>query len=177
MKTRDLWLCVLMAATTAGSLACKSSPSQRAAKLGPVNTGAGTLTSARNFLNGRWTLESFEVHLPNQPPLILKGAGTLNYDENGNLSMNIRTDEKSADILRGAGVDIRDGAIVADGRAALDLQNHTLTYIMGGQAPLIKGPLGTDRPRYWVVDGDVLILTTKDPAGQPTSIGRWRKSQ
>jgi hypothetical protein len=177
MKTRDAWIRALMVAATAGSLACKSSPSKRPVELGPVNTGAGTLTSARNFLNGRWTLESFEVRLPNQPPLILKGQGTLSYDENGNLSMNIRTDEKSADILRGAGIDIRDGAIVADGRAALDLQNHTLTYILDGQAPLIKGPLGTDRPRYWVVEGDLLTLTTKDPAGEPTSIGRWRKSQ
>ena len=146
-------------------------------KLGPVDTGAGTLTSARNYLNGRWILESFEVRLPNQPPVILKGAGMLTFDESSNLSMHITADQKSADLLRAGGVDIRDGQIITEGRAAVDLQNHTMTYILDGQAPLIRGPLGTERPRHWVVDGNVLTLTTKDQSGQPTSIGRWRKDQ
>jgi hypothetical protein len=157
--------------------ACAAAPRQRPVEMGPVDTGAGTLTSARNFLNGRWVLESFEVRLPNQPPVLLKGGGLLVYDDSGNLTMNIRADEKSSDILRAAGVDIRDGAIITEGRTAIDLQHRTLTYILEGQAPLIKGPLGTNRPRHWTVEGDVLILTTKDDAGQPLSVGRWRKSQ
>jgi len=167
----------LLFAVIAGSLACSAAPRQRPVEMGPVNTGAGTLTSARNFLNGRWTLESFELQRPNQPPILLKGQGSLVYDEHSNLTMNIRADEQSSDALRAAGIDIRDGAIITEGRAAIDLQNHTLTYIIDGQAPLIKGPLGSDRPRYWVVEGDLLILTTKDQAGQPTSVGRWRKAQ
>jgi len=177
MNTRYAWSGLLLAAVMAGSFACAAAPRERPVKMGPVDTGSGTLTSARTFLNGRWALESFEVRLPDQPPIVLKGAGTLLYDDMGNLTMNIRADEKSSDILRAAGVDIRDGAIITEGHAAIDLQNHTLTYMVDGQAPLIKGPLGTDRPRHWVVEGDVLILTTKDQAGQPTSIGRWRKTQ
>jgi hypothetical protein len=89
--------------------------------------------------------------------------------------MNIRADEKSSDILRAAGLEIRDGSIVTQGRTAIDLQNHTLTYILEGQAPSARTLLGSDRRRHWVVDGDLLILTTTDDAGQPTSIGRWRK--
>ena len=146
-------------------------------KGGDVNTGPGTLAAAREFLKGRWLLESFEVRLPNEPIVTLKGGGILIYDEVGNLSINIRADEKSADILRAGGVDIRDGAITANGRTAIDIQNHTLTYIIKDQAPLIKGPLGTDRPRYWAVEGDMLILSTKDKAGQTLSVGRWRRSQ
>jgi hypothetical protein len=167
MKTRhasDLLLAVMV-----GAFACAAGPGQK-----PIDTG---LISARNFLNGRWTLESFEVSLHNQPPILLKGGGILVYDTSGNLSMNIRADEKSSDTLRAAGVDIRDGAIVTEGRTAIDLQNRTLTYILDGQSPLIRGPLGTDRPRHWVIEGNVLILTTKDQAGQTTSIGRWRRSQ
>ena len=175
--TRHAWTSWLFVAALASSAGCGGARGENPLELGPVDTGKGTLASARNFLNGRWALESFEVRLPNQPPIVLKGAGTLVYDESSNLSMNIRADEKSSDILRAAGVDIRDGAIVAEGRTAIDLQNHTLTYILDGQAPLIKGPLGTDRPRHWVVEGDVLILTTKDAAGQSTSIGRWRKTK
>jgi len=150
---------------------------QRTPKGGAVDTGPGTLAAAREFLKGRWLLESFEVRLPNEPIVTLKGGGILTYDEVGNLSMNIRADEKSSDILRAGGVDIRDGAIIAEGRTAIDVQKHTLTYMLGKQAPLIKGPLGTDRPRYWTVEGDMLILTTKDNAGQAISVGRWRRSQ
>ena len=155
--------------------ACSGGPRQRPVEMGPVSTGAGTLSAARTFLQGRWTLESFEVRPPGKTPIQLKGAGTLLYDDSGNLKMDIRADEGSSDLLRAAGIDIRDGMISTEGRTAIDLQNRTLTYVLQGQKPLIRGPLGTERPRHWVVEGDILTLTTKDDAGQPLSIGRWRK--
>ena len=166
-----------MTVTLAAAAACSGAPRQRPIKAGPVDTGPQTLTAARNFLEGRWVLESFEVRQSGKPPIVLKGAGTLLYDNMGNLRMDIEADQASADLLRQSGVDIRDGRISTDGRAALDLQKHTLTYVLQGQAPLIKGPLGMERPRHWVVEGDTLILTTQDDAGQPLSIGRWKRSQ
>ena len=178
MRARSLLSGVLIAAGLVAIAACSAAPRQRPVEGGPVDTGAGTLTSARKFLEGRWTLESFEVRPPGKAPITLKGQGTLAYDASGNLTMNIRTtDEKTSDLLRAAGIDIRDGVIATEGRTAIDMQNHTLTYFLQGQKPLIKGPLGMERPRHWVVEGDVLTLTTKDDAGQPLSIGRWRKSQ
>jgi hypothetical protein len=178
MKTRSLLSAVLIGAALVATSACSAAPRQRPVEGGPVDTGAGTLTSARKFLEGRWTLESFEVRPPGKAPITLKGQGTLAYDASGNLTMNSRpTDEKTSDLLRAAGIDIRDGVIATEGRTAIDMQNHTLTYFLQGQKPLIKGPLGMERPRHWVVEGDVLTLTTKDDAGQPLSIGRWRKSQ
>ena len=178
MKIRQLLSGVLIAAGIVVTAACSAAPRQRPVEGGPVDTGAGTLTSARKFLEGRWTLESFEVRPPGKEPITLKGQGTLSYDASGNLTMNIRTtDEKTSDLLRASGIDIREGVIATEGRTAIDMQNHTLTYFLQGQKPLIKGPLGMERPRHWVVEGDVLTLTTKDDAGQPLSIGRWRKSQ
>jgi hypothetical protein len=178
MKTRSLLSALLITAGLVATAACSAAPRQRPVEGGPVDTGAGTLTSARKFLEGRWTLESFEVRPPGKAPITLKGQGTLAYDASGNLTMNIRTsDEKTSDLLRAAGIDIRDGVIATEGRTAIDMQNHTLTYFLQGQKPLIKGPLGMERPRHWVVEGDVLTLTTKDDAGQPLSIGRWRKTQ
>ena len=169
---------VLITAALVATAACSAAPRQRPVEGGPVDTGAGTLTSARKFLEGRWALESFEVRPPGRPPIMLKGQGTLSYDASGNLTMNIRTtDEKTSDLLRAAGIDIRDGVISTEGRTAVDMQNHTLTYFLQGQKPLVKGPLGIERPRHWVVEGDVLTLTTKDDAGEPLSIGRWRRSQ
>ena len=177
MNTRHARAGLLTTTALALSLACSGAPGERPIEMGPVDTGAGTLTSARNFLSGTWILESFEVRLPNQSPVFLKGGGMLVYDDKGNLSMNIRADERSSDLLRAGGVDIRDGAIITEGRKAIDLQHRTLTYIVDGQAPLIRGPLGTHRPRHWVVEGDLLVLTTKDDAGQILSEGRWRKSR
>jgi hypothetical protein len=169
--------CALMTAALI-SLApgCASSPRQRPVEMGPVDTGPGTLTAARKFLEGRWALESFELRSPGQPPLTLKGSGMLVYDDKGNLRMEIRADPASADLLLAAGVDIRDGMISTDGRTVIDLQNQTLTYVLEGQQPLVRGPLGAHRPRHWVVEGDTLTLTTRDEAGNPLSVGRWKKT-
>ena len=99
---------------------------------------------------------------------------TWRTDEYGNLRMEIRTDEAAADILRAAGINIQDGRISSNGRTVVDIQHKTLTYVLEGQ-PASTGPLAANRPRHWVVEGDVLTLTTKDDAGKPLSVGRWRK--
>jgi hypothetical protein len=161
----------LIALVSAG---CTTSPSQRPVKMSPVDEGPKTLTAARKYLQGRWSLESFEVYPPGGPPLTLKGSGTLSYDDFGNLKIEIRADQAASDLLRAAGIEIRDGVISSDGRTAVDLQNRTLTYIVSGQTPS-TGPLALTRPRYWEVNGDLLTLTTKDDSGKPMSIGRWRK--
>jgi hypothetical protein len=136
-----------------------------------------TLKEARKFLEGMWGLESLVLHLPGKEPIQVKASGTLVYDQFSNLKMEIRADQGSSDLLRTLGIDIRDGVISTNGRTALDRQNRKLTYFLEGQDPLIPGPLDMRHPRYWEVDGDVLILTTKDEAGRPLSVGRWKKHQ
>ena len=177
MRFRHAWMNVLITGFLIAIAACAGAPRQRPVEMGPVETGPGTLTAARKYLEGRWVLESFEVRPPGKAPILLKGSGTLVYDEMANLRMEIRADEKSADLLRASGIDIRDGVISTDGKTVIDIQNRTLTYVLEGQAPLMRGPLGMERPRHWVVEGDMLTLTTKDDAGQPLSVGRWRRSR
>ncbi|HSC27735.1 MAG TPA: hypothetical protein VLD67_10705 [Vicinamibacterales bacterium] len=166
----------LVAALALTLAACAGAPRERPVRMGPVDTGPGTLAAARKFLEGRWVLESFEVHPPGKAPITLKGSGTLVYDQFGNLRMEIRADQASSDLLRAAGIDIRDGVISTEGRTAVDMQNRTLTYMVQGQEPLVAGPLATTRPRHWVVEGDLLTLSTKDEAGATLSVGRWRRS-
>jgi hypothetical protein len=151
-------------------------PKSRPYKGGPVDTGAGSLTAARKYLEGRWTLESFEVFPPGKPAVTLKGQGSLSYDEFGNLAMEIRTDRDTVDLLRAAGIDVTNGTISSSGRTAVDMQNRTLTYLLAGQPAAGTGPLATSRPRHWQVVNGVLTLTTKDDAGNPVSVGRWRKT-
>jgi hypothetical protein len=104
----------------------------------------------------------------------------LNYDDFGNLRMEIRADQASSDLLRAAGIDIRDGVISTDGRTTIDLANHTLTYFLEGQSPLVRtgpaGPLALSRPRHWVVEGNTLTLTTRHDDGKPASVARWQKA-
>lgn len=154
---------------------CAAAPINKPIDLGPVATGSGSLAAARQYLEGRWTLESFEVHPPGKPVITFKGQGTLTYDDFGNLAMEIRTDQATADLLSAAGIDVQSGTISSRGRTAVDMQNRTLTYILEGQPAGGTGPLATSRPRHWQVDGNLLTLTTKDDAGNPASIGRWRK--
>ena len=185
MKNRHRWgyhlsaaiLVVPAALAAAGSFGCSAAPLQKPIEQKRVETGAGTLTAARKFLEGRWFLESFEVYPPGRSPVAVEGSGTLLYDDSGNLRMDIRANEQTSDLLRAAGIDIRDGVISTNGRTVIDLQHRTLTYVLEGQEPLVEGPLSMKRPRHWVVEGDRLILTTKDDAGQPLSVGRWKKNQ
>ena len=168
-------LAVLMAATTAGAAV------QGQTQVPTGRSGsAATLAEARKFLQGRWALESFEVRPPGKAPIFPKGSGVLNYDDFGNMRVEIRADEASSDLLRAAGINIRDGIISSDGRTVIDLQNKTLTYFVEGQRSSLQtggGPLAFNRPRHWEVNGDVLTLTTKDEAGEPLSISRWKRSK
>lgn len=144
----------------------------------PVDTGAGTLAAARKYLEGRWSLISFEILPPGQSPIRLNGSGTLTYDGFGNLSVEIRVDEDAARILEAAGIPTVKGALSTTGRTVVDMQHHTLTYVLQGQPAfgVPSDPLALNRPRHWQVEGDVLTLTTKDENGQPLSVGRWKKT-
>ena len=173
MLIRILVVC-LMAAQFA---ACAAQTRERPIYTGPVEEGAGSLTAARKYLEGRWSLESFEIYPPGSAPLRLNGSGTLQYDNFSNLTMELRADPATAEVLTKAGI-VNDGGVVSTkGRVAVDMQNRTMTYILEGQPAgfVVTGPLSTRRPRHWVVEGDLLTLTTQDDAGKPLSVGRWRK--
>jgi len=176
MMMRSALTRALLAAVLFSFPACAAAPRVRPVEGGPVAVGAGSLTEARKYLEGRWTLESFEVHPPGKPVINPKVTGTLSYDEFGNLRMEIRADQAGSDLLRAAGIEIPDGVISSSGRTAVDMQNRTLTYFVEGQPAAGVGPLAMRRPRHWQVDGTLLTLTTKDDAGNPASIGRWRKT-
>ena len=172
MKT---WrLVVLLVAAAACVEAAGQKPADKAAP------AAGSLTAARKYLEGRWGLESFEVRPPGKPPIMLKGSGVLNYDDFGNLTMEIRAPQETTDLLRAAGLNIRDGVVSTKGRTVIDVPNKTLTYFLEGQRSSFEtggGPLALNRKRHWEVTEDVLTLTTKADDGTPLSISRWKRAK
>ena len=176
MRLRSVWTCVLAGTVLSCMPGCAPAPINKPIKMGPSETGAGTVTAARKYLEGRWSLESFDVYPPGKPQATLKGAGTLTYDDFGNLKMENRADQSASDLLRASGIEIgSDGIISSDGRTVVDMQNKTLTYVIAGQ-PAGTGPLALNRPRHWQVDGNVLTLTTRDDAGKPLAVSRWKKT-
>lgn len=179
MQLERVWKTAAIVVMLAAVAACAASERQRVVSMGPVATGAGTTATARKFLEGRWLLESAVITPAGGKPIALKGTGVLNYDDFGNMEMNIKADQASSDLLRAGGIVIPDGVISTTGRTAIDMQNKTLTYILEGQPSSMRtggGPLAPNRPRYWEVNGDVLTLTTKDDNGAPLSVSRWKKS-
>ena len=171
------WRILGVAALVAAAAGCAAAPRTRPLPIGDVPTGPGTVQGARKFLEGRWALESFEIRSADGKQVPLKGSGVLNYDDFGNLRMEIRADQASSDVLRAAGVNIRDGVISTDGRTAIDLQNKTLTYFLEGQPATGTGPLAMNRPRHWEVTQNQLTLTTRDDSGAPISVSKWKRSQ
>jgi hypothetical protein len=173
------WLALgLTVAATGGALGCAAAPRERAVKMGPVDTGAGTLTAARQYLEGRWTLESFTVFPPAGETIAVKGDGTLLYDEYGNMKIDIRTDPATGDALTRVGIKAPGGVIASEGRTVVNMQNHTITYVIEGQTGHgfeRGGPLGIDRPRHWTAEADMLTLTTKDDSGKDVSVAKWRR--
>ena len=169
--------CLAVFVLITATAACAAAPRERPIGLGPVDTGAGSLTAARKYLEGRWSLTSFDVYPPGGAPIRLNGSGTLVYDAYSNLQMEIRTDQPTADLLRRAGIATENGTISTSGRVVVDMPARTLTYVLEGQpaATSPAGPLAASRPRHWQVDGDVLTLTTKDESGKPLSVGQWKK--
>ena len=134
MRVERIWKSAAIAALLVTVTACAKGQRERPLPTASIESGAGTLSDARKFLEGRWALESFEVHPPGKAPIMLKGSGVLDYDDFGNLTMELRADQASSDLLRAAGIDIRDGVVSTKGRTAIDLQNKTLTYSLEGQS-------------------------------------------
>jgi len=156
--------------------------SLQAAPDSQARSSQATQEDARSYLQGRWSLASFEVHPPGQTAILAKGTGQLTYDAQGNLKMQITAEPASVPLLEKAGIVLQKdakgfGVILTEGRAIVDLAARTLTYEVKG-APVngVPGPLSLARPRHYQVQGtNLLTLTTRDENGRPLAIATWRK--
>lgn len=164
--------------TAAATVCAIAAPVSADGQRGPVDKGPGTLAAARKYLEGVWRLQSFVITLPGREPISLPPNGTLTYDDFGNLTMDIHVDLKTAAVLDSVGIHTDKGQLYSKGKTAVDMQNHTLTYILEGQpkAGEPSGPLGLNRPRYWEVEQDLLTTIVKGDDGQAVSTAKWKRS-
>src|SRR6478672_10386082 len=100
---------------------CQAAPRARPVKMGPVDTGAGSLESVRRQLQGSWDLVSLEVMAAGGTPVKVAATGHLKYDEFGNLSIDGRVTEAST-----GGID--PNVLNMSGRAVIDPDKHMLRF-------------------------------------------------
>jgi hypothetical protein len=168
-------VCLLvLVAAVAG---CAPAPIKKPIYTGPLDTGPGTLAAAREYLEGRWTLVSFDAFPPGREPVSIKATGVLVYDAYSNMSVDIRTDAATAQALIAVGLPFENGVLATNGRTVVDMNARTITYVVEGGAPIgaDAGLLASNRPRHWQVDGNTLTLTTKDDSGNNLTVAVWRK--
>ena len=172
-------VCALALTCLASAAACAPAPIKKPIYTGPLDTGPGTLSAAREYLEGRWTLVSFDVFPPGRDRISVKASGVLVYDAYANMSVDIRTDEATARALGQVGIPFENGVLTTSGRTVVDMNARTITYIVPGGAPIgaDAGPLASNRPRHWQVEGNQLTLTTKDAMGTNLTVAVWRKGQ
>jgi hypothetical protein len=161
----------LIATLMAAGCASPAAPRGRPVKMGPVDTGAGSLESVRRQLEGKWTLVSLEsAAAPGGAPTPVKAEGTLVYDQYGNLTIDAHTTDPAAPAAaRHAGL------LSFKGRAVIDTVNHELKLmdLTGNVDP--AQVLAPERRRRYAFEGSRLTLSSIDAAGTVTATSVWEK--
>lgn len=183
MTSRHLYFCdslviLLIGVGAISSAGCASAPSQRNIPLGKVDSGPGTLTEAREYLQGEWILVSLEIYPPGQPPIRNAAGGTMTYDEFSNMKVELQLKPDAAKIAKDIGIPVSDGLVSMNGRTVVDLNSKSISYVFDGQSSFRQPdhPLDMNLPRYWEVQGNTLTLRTKDDKGNVMSVSVWRKT-
>jgi hypothetical protein len=167
-------LVFVLAAGLVGSLTgCSAAPRQRPVKMGPVDTGSGSLESVRRQLSGTWQLVSIEGIDASGKATPRKASGTLTYDEYSNLNVTGKLEDT------GVAQTSVSGLLSYSGRAVIDVDKGRLV-LMDVKSRLQNGePLpenvSPDKVRYYAFEGDLLNLTVKDASGATTARTTWRK--
>ena len=168
---------VTAALAFASAVACSSAPIDKPLKLDKVDKGPGTLSEARQYLEGRWTLVSMDLFPPDFPAVHNAATGSMTYDNFSNMKVEMQLNPEATQLADRIGIPNQTGQVLTTGRTVIDIGNHAISYVLEGQPGTRPPthPLDTNLPRYWEVSGDTLTLRTKDEAGKILSVSVWRK--
>ncbi len=156
-----------LAALTTG---CLTTPNTGSPKLGPVDTGPGTVEATRRALAGHWSLARLEVIGADGATTQVKARGTLTYDEFGNLAIH-----GSIDDARLA------SAITLEytGRILIDPAKHEFyPRDFESDTPVDSAriaPVALDKVRRYELTAARFVVTYLDASGKPTAIATWTR--
>lgn len=169
-RTLSLVLTAGVACSGAYVAGCAPSPRQRPVKMGPVDTGAGSLEAARRELEGTWVLQTLEIANTTGTFEPVKASGTLAYDAYSNLEIHGKIDDPRL-----------QKAIVLDftGRIVIDAAKRVFYPADVDAGPQVDASklaaIGLDKVRKYEVAGDRLVVTYQDTSGKPTARTTWRR--
>lgn len=166
--------------------ACAAAPRERPLPTTRIAAGENTVEAARRQLEGRWTLISLDIAAEDGRRASVQAAGDLMLDAFGNLEIEYRLSDAGQATLESIGIRSPNPTISTTGRAAIDTQQHMITYIApdAGSRPfdptlaaLRANPFALERARYYALDGGgVLTLTTRHDNGRDAATSRWKKA-
>jgi hypothetical protein len=154
----------------AQTFACAKAPSQRPVKLGPVDTGTGSIEATRRSLAGNWSLARLEVIGADSARQTVKAHGTLNYDEFGSLIINGVIDDAR---LANAVVLNYTGRIVID-PAKHEFYPADFESDKPVEASRIA-PVSLDKVRRYELAGNRFVVTYLDASGKATAVAEWSR--
>lgn len=168
---RSLFVMSLAVLALPFSTGCAGAPRVRPVKMGPAESGLGTIENERRRLKGTWQLMSLEVVPASGEPLAVQAQGVLTYDDYGNLTMK-GTVTASAEV---------DGsALNITGRAVIDPDAHTIRILdvkaPNADAARLDPAFDAKHMRHYEFVGDDLLKTTvKDASGKTTATATWKR--
>ena len=109
----------------------------------------------------------------------------LAADAYGNLTIEYRLSEAGQQALGEIGITSPNPVISTTGRVAIDVQQHSITYVAPDAASRAfepelaakrANPFALERTRYYTFDPDgQLTLVTRHDSGQEAARSQWRK--
>lgn len=172
MRTHHM-LAALGMACTVTVIGCSAAPRQRPVKMGPVDSGAGSVESVRRQLQGRWDLVSLDTFpKPGGAAVPVKATAVLSYDEFGNLQMKGRRDDATPSDLGS------EPFLDYSGQAVIDVDKQQLQLMsVSGNLPAGQVPpeISFKSIRKYGFEGDLLKISTIDAQGNITATAVWKR--
>jgi hypothetical protein len=150
---------------------CPSAPRARPVKMGPTDTGLGSVESERRRLKGTWQLASLQMLSQSGEMLVVQAQGVLTYDDYGNLTMK--------GTVTGS-TDIDPSALNISGRAAIDPDQHTIRILdVSSATPDDRRVDPSIDPKhvrhYEFVNDNELKTTVVNAEGKTTASATWKR--
>jgi hypothetical protein len=181
--SRSLFVAALAAAILTG--ACAASPRQRPLSAGPVASGPDTVEAVRARLDGTWVLQSLTVATFEGKPFGVGAAGTMRFDNFGNLRLDYKFSDEGLVELARAGVALPTPVISTEGQVMINPQAAEIVFVDpkfagkpydAGLAELRRNPFAIQHRRHYQFSDDgTLTLSARYDTGKDAAVGRWKR--
>ena len=177
----------IVLALGSSAISCASSPRQRPVAVGEVDTGPGSLTAARQQLEGHWTLVTLAMFDEDGTQVDVDATGSLTSDAFGGLTIEFRMTDAGRQSLESLGIVSPNPVISTSGRAVIEPRQQQITYVGAdfakqggldaGLAAKRANPFALERVRYYTFNADgSMRLATRHDNGREAAVSTWKRS-